>query len=120
MPKGHAVTVEMEIEVRQRLIDILAAMTVANRSLRAARELKSNWSEGQQRTEQAVNSPHPLTPEKGANPVADFPDARPVGRSLPRTLSAAGEKNRAQRSRQNTSRQGSRSCQRHRRVVLVC
>ncbi len=40
-----------------------------------------NWSEGQQRTEQAVNSPHPLTAE-AANPEADSPDTRPVKSSV--------------------------------------
>lgn len=46
------------------------------------RDLKKNWPEGQQRTEQAVNSPHPLTSAKEANPAADFPDARPVNSSV--------------------------------------
>ena len=57
-----------------------------DRSLKAARELKKNWPEGQQRTEQTVNSPHPLTPEKGVNPAADFPDARPADGSLGATV----------------------------------
>ena len=57
-----------------------------DRSPRAARELKKNWPEGQQRTEKAVNSPHPLTPEKGVNPAADFPDARPADGSLAATI----------------------------------
>lgn len=56
-------------------------MTAPDRSLKKPRELKKDWSEGQQRTEQAVNSPHPLTAE-AANPAADFPDARPAVASV--------------------------------------
>jgi hypothetical protein len=80
-PNSYVATVEVEIEVmvRDGSIDIVTIMTSPDRSLREARELKKNWPEGQQRTEQAVNSPHPLTPNKEANPEADLPDARPIG-----------------------------------------
>ena len=79
-PKSYVATVEVEIEVEVRdgFIDIV---TAPERSLKEARELKKNWPEGQQRTEQAVNSPHPLTAE-AANPAADSPDARPAGGSV--------------------------------------
>jgi len=49
---------------------------------RGLNQHSKDWSEGQQRTEQAVNSPHPLTTEV-ANPVADSPDTRPVANALP-------------------------------------
>lgn len=83
--KSYVATVEVEIEVEvsDGFIDIVTIMTAPDRSLREARELKKSWSKGQQRTEQAVNFPHPLTPQEGANPAADFPDARPVARSVP-------------------------------------
>ena len=89
-PKSYVATVEVEIEVEVRdgFIDIVTIMTAPDRSLKEARDLKKNWPEGQQRTERAVNSPHPLTPKKEANPEADFPDARPVGKSLTEPASA--------------------------------
>jgi hypothetical protein len=88
-PKSYVATVEVEIEieVKDGFIDIVTIMTAPERSLKEARELKKNWPEGQQRTEQAVNSPHPLTAE-AANPAADSPDARPVGVSVPPTVPA--------------------------------
>jgi len=89
-PKSHVATVEVEIEVEvsDGFIDIVTIMTAPDRSLKAARDLKDNWPEGQQRTEQAVNSPHPLTAE-AANPAADSPDTRPVADSLPQATESS-------------------------------
>lgn len=75
------VEVEIEVDVSDGFIDIVTVMTAPNRSLKAARELKKSWPEGQQRTEQAVNSPHPL-PAEAVSPEADSPDARPTEASL--------------------------------------
>ena len=45
--------------------------------------LRGNWWEGQQRTEQAVNSPHPIAAE-ATHAEADLPNIPPVDASLPR------------------------------------